>query len=149
VALRPLFAFCKKQKTIFGSPVQGIKAGERTHGIIQPLSQHPSRGYERKAADILRGLNNASSSNVPDRICFEIVNSQARAAVLLNDIDAFEMHLHEGLDGAMLLGSRQRMRELQQAWRDARAKWPNDRRVKALTERLQLTPSNDDRETLA
>ncbi|HEY3955566.1 MAG TPA: hypothetical protein VGM53_19510 [Streptosporangiaceae bacterium] len=39
VALRSLFAFCKKQKTIFRSPVQGIKVGERTHGIIQPLSQ--------------------------------------------------------------------------------------------------------------
>ena len=39
VALRSLFAFCKKQKTIFRSPVQGIRAGERTWGIIQPLSQ--------------------------------------------------------------------------------------------------------------
>lgn len=39
VALRSLFAFCKRQKTIFRSPVQGIRVGERTHGIIQPLSQ--------------------------------------------------------------------------------------------------------------
>jgi integrase len=39
VALRSLFASCKKQKTIFRSPVQGIRVGERTHGIIQPLSQ--------------------------------------------------------------------------------------------------------------
>src|ERR1017187_2372366 len=39
VALRSLFAFCKKQKTIFRSPVQGIRVGERTGGIIQPLSQ--------------------------------------------------------------------------------------------------------------
>ena len=39
VALRSLFAFCKKQKTIFRSPVQGIRVGERTWGIIQPLSQ--------------------------------------------------------------------------------------------------------------
>jgi len=39
VALRSLFAFCKKQKTIFRSPVQGIRVGERTRGIIQPLSQ--------------------------------------------------------------------------------------------------------------
>jgi hypothetical protein len=39
VALRSLFAFCKKQKTIFRSPVQGIRVGERTWGIIQPLGQ--------------------------------------------------------------------------------------------------------------
>jgi integrase len=39
VALRSLFAFCKKQKTIFRSPVQGIPVGQRTWGIIQPLSQ--------------------------------------------------------------------------------------------------------------
>ena len=39
VALRSLFAFCKRQKTIFRSPVQGIRAGQRPCGIIQPLSQ--------------------------------------------------------------------------------------------------------------
>ena len=39
VALRSLFAFCKKRKTIFRSPVQGIRVGQRTWGIIQPLSQ--------------------------------------------------------------------------------------------------------------
>src|ERR1039457_6749711 len=39
VALRSLFAFCKRRKTVFRSPVQGIRVGERTRGIIQPLSQ--------------------------------------------------------------------------------------------------------------
>ncbi len=39
VALRSLFAFCKKRKAIFRSPVQGIRVGERTRGTIQPLSQ--------------------------------------------------------------------------------------------------------------
>jgi hypothetical protein len=39
VAMRSLFAFCKKQKTIFRSPVQGIRVGQRPYGIIQPLSQ--------------------------------------------------------------------------------------------------------------
>jgi hypothetical protein len=39
VALRSLFAFCKRRKTIFRSPVQGIRVGERTRGTIQPLSQ--------------------------------------------------------------------------------------------------------------
>jgi integrase len=39
IALRSLFAYCKRRKTIFRSPVQGIKVGERPSGIIQPLSQ--------------------------------------------------------------------------------------------------------------
>jgi integrase len=39
VALRSLFGFCKKRKTIFRSPVQGIRVGQHPYGIIQPLSQ--------------------------------------------------------------------------------------------------------------
>jgi hypothetical protein len=39
VALRSLFAFCKKRKTLFRSPVQGIRVGQRAWGIVQPLSQ--------------------------------------------------------------------------------------------------------------
>ena len=39
VALRSLFAFCKKHKTIFRSPVQGIRVGQHPYGIIQPLRQ--------------------------------------------------------------------------------------------------------------
>ncbi len=39
VALRSLFAFCKRRKTVFRSPVQGIRVGERARGVIQPLSQ--------------------------------------------------------------------------------------------------------------
>jgi hypothetical protein len=39
VALRSLSGFCKKRKTIFRSPVQGIRVGQHPYGIIQPLSQ--------------------------------------------------------------------------------------------------------------
>ena len=39
VALRSLFAFCKKHKTIFRSPVQGIRVGQHPYGVIQPLRQ--------------------------------------------------------------------------------------------------------------
>jgi hypothetical protein len=38
--LRSLFAFCKKRKSIFRSPVQGIRVGEYPQGVIQPLSQN-------------------------------------------------------------------------------------------------------------
>ena len=43
VALRSLFAFCKRRKTVFRSPVQGIRVGERTRGIIQPRSTRQPR----------------------------------------------------------------------------------------------------------
>ena len=39
VALRSLFASCKRRKAVFRSPVQGIRVGERARGTIQPLSQ--------------------------------------------------------------------------------------------------------------
>jgi integrase len=39
VALRSLFAFCKRRKTVFRTPVQDIRVGERARGVIQPLSQ--------------------------------------------------------------------------------------------------------------
>jgi site-specific recombinase XerD len=39
VALRSLFAFCKKNGTIFRNPAQGIKVGQHPYGIIQPLRQ--------------------------------------------------------------------------------------------------------------
>ncbi len=39
VALRSLFAFCKKNGTIFRNPAQGIRVGQHPYGIIQPLRQ--------------------------------------------------------------------------------------------------------------
>ncbi len=39
VALRSLFAFCKKQGTIFRNPARGIKVGQHPYGIAQPLGQ--------------------------------------------------------------------------------------------------------------
>ena len=39
VALRSLFAFCKKQGTIFRNPARGIKVGQHPYGIAQRLGQ--------------------------------------------------------------------------------------------------------------
>jgi tetratricopeptide (TPR) repeat protein len=107
---------------------------------------HPTHDYPQKAAHIFANLNNKDSVGVPDRIRFEIVNGQARAAVLLNDVDAFELHLHQGLDGAVKLGSRQRFREIHRVWGDARKRWPAESRIKALGDRLQLPQSDNDPE---
>jgi hypothetical protein len=37
VALRSLFAYCKKHKSIFRSPVRALRVGQHPYGIIQPL----------------------------------------------------------------------------------------------------------------
>ena len=50
VALRSLFAFCKKHKTIFRSPVQGLRAGQHPYGIIQPLRQDKADHAAKAAA---------------------------------------------------------------------------------------------------
>ena len=49
VALRSLFAFCKKQGTIFRNPARGIKVGQPPYGIAQRLGQDDA-GQAAKAA---------------------------------------------------------------------------------------------------
>jgi tetratricopeptide (TPR) repeat protein len=98
-----------------------------------------ARNYEYKAAKIFAQLTIGQLGHVPDRIRFEIVNSQARAAVLVGDLDAFESYFGAGVQGVALLSSKQRKREIEHAWQCAAERWPNERRVRGLKERLQLT----------
>jgi tetratricopeptide (TPR) repeat protein len=98
----------------------------------------PTRGYQGRAANIFARVNDDDSMTVPDRIRYEIANNQARTAVLLDDLDAFETYLRHGIEGAVFLGSRQRHQEAMGAWRHAIAKWPNERRVKDFSGQLQL-----------
>ena len=100
--------------------------------------QHSGRGYQRRAADFFERVDQGASA-VPDRIRFEITNHQARTAVLLDDLDAFEEHASRGIDGVVLLGSKQRGREIRIALQRAWESWPRERRVRSLGERLQIT----------
>jgi tetratricopeptide (TPR) repeat protein len=108
--------------------------------------QLPARGYQRQAADIFEQVGSDGKASTPDRIRFEIANNQARTAVLLDDMDAFEAHLTYGLEGARLLASNQRRREAELAWRRASARWSNERRLRALGNRLELPPGHTDGE---
>jgi tetratricopeptide (TPR) repeat protein len=119
--------------------VLGLKQGLAYLALAE---QYEGRGYERQAADVLGRIDQAETVAISDRIRYEIANHQARAAVLLDDLDAFELYIHRGLDGVVLLGSRQRLREAQQAWQMAMHRWPNERRLMVVTERLQLTAGN-------
>ncbi len=100
--------------------------------------QAPGHGYEHAAWAIFEEIKRSSVwPPVPDRIRFEVMNHQAEAAVLLNDLDAFEVCLNRGLDGAALLKSHQRHREACVAWRRAMRVWPDEPRVKVLEDRLR------------
>jgi tetratricopeptide (TPR) repeat protein len=95
--------------------------------------QYPGRGYQNKAAEIFARVDQMTTA-VPDRIRFEVINHQARTAVLRGDLDAFETYLNRGLEGVVLLGSGQRRHEIQAALEQARNVWPREARVKALSD---------------
>ncbi len=117
---------------------------ERGLAYVALAERFPGRGYQQKAAGIFGGAMQPGPA-VPDRIRFEIINHQASTAVLLGELDAFEAFLGQGLDGAALLGSRQRLREMQTTWHRAMARWPAEERVKALGEGLRRAVSAEDR----
>ena len=119
---------------------------EKGLAYVALAEQFPGRDYQHKAAEFFARIDDGGSTPAPDRIRFEIANNQARTAVLLDDIDAFETHLSRGLEGVALLGSNQRRREAELAWDRAIKKWPRERRIRALSEQLQLTQGNDDAE---
>ncbi len=98
--------------------------------------QYPGRGYQNKAADIFARVDEMTSA--PDRIRFEIANHQARTAVLMGDLDKFESHINHGIEGIVLLGSGQRLREARAALTQAVKVWPREARVRAISDGLQF-----------
>jgi tetratricopeptide (TPR) repeat protein len=115
---------------------------EKGLAYVALAERDPSHDYQNRAADIFSTIDEGGSMPTPDRIRFEVANNQARAAVLLDDVDAFEAHMIRGLEGVALLGSNQRRREARIAWQRATEKWPHERRIDSLQERLQLTRGN-------
>ncbi len=97
--------------------------------------QFPGRGYQDRAADIFSQAAGAG----PARIQFEIINHQAGVAVLTGDLDAFQHHMTRGMDGVALLGSRQRLREMNMTWQKAGARWPGEKRLQAIGDGLRRT----------
>ncbi|MGH3750265.1 MAG: hypothetical protein ACRDT8_23020, partial [Micromonosporaceae bacterium] len=93
--------------------------------------RHPQRGYQQKAARIFAGIEQSAQSTVPDRIKYEIINHQAATAVLLGDLDAFGGYLARGVEGAVLLASKQRQKEVNAAWHLAKNTWPAEPKLNA------------------
>jgi tetratricopeptide (TPR) repeat protein len=108
--------------------------------------QQFGRYYKTRASDVFARVGKMPSTQVPDRIRFEIANHQARTAVLLDDVDAFESHIENAAGGVALLESRQRQRELNAAWQRGLAAWPREGRVKAIGARLRIGAGDRSRE---
>ena len=115
---------------------------EQGLAYVALAERFPGRGYQQKAADIF-ACAGQSAVPVPDRIRFEIVNHQAYTAVLRADLDGFADFMDRGLEGVALLGSRQRLKEMQGTWRRALARWPGEQRLLALGDGLRLTAGPD------
>lgn len=92
--------------------------------------RRPERGYQQTAANVFARVEHAVQTSVPDRIRFEIINHQAATAVLLGDMEAFEVYMARGVEGAILLGSKQRQKEVRAAWRVANEAWPAEPRLR-------------------
>ena len=110
---------------------------ERGLAFVALAEQFPGRNYQDKAADIFGHLNSMTTA-VPARIRFEIINNQAVTAVLRSDLEAFESYISQAIEGATLLASKQRLRELTIAWHKAAQLWPREPRLKALSEGIKV-----------
>jgi tetratricopeptide (TPR) repeat protein len=99
----------------------------------------PKHGYQHTAAEVFGRIEDASSNAVPERIRYEIINHQASTAILRQDLDAFESYVVRGIDGAVILNSKQRKKEVRTAWRLANTVWPNESRLLAIGR--HLTPA--------
>jgi len=113
-----------------------IALGER-----YPVHRHP-----QQASQIFAQMEHSGSATVPDRIRLEITNHRATAAVLLNELDAFETSVRLGIAGVARLGSKQRQHEMRIACQRAIERWPHERRIHALTEEVRLATRGSDDE---
>jgi tetratricopeptide (TPR) repeat protein len=109
---------------------------ERGLAFVALAEQFPGRNYSNKAAGIFDHLNNMTTA-VPARIRFEIINNQAATAVLRSDFEAFESYASQAIEGAALLASKRRLRELTVAWGKAARLWPREPRLRALGEGIR------------
>src|SRR5262249_45398181 len=112
------------------------------HGLAHMAlaEREPGSSHRRTAADIFARIEQTAPAAVSDRIRYEIINHQARTAVLCNDLDAFETYASLGAEGVRRLGSGQREKELRIACERAIQRWPHERRLNRLSAQLPAAP---------
>lgn len=116
VGLRSLFAFCKKNGTVFRNPTARIKVGQQEYGVIQPLSSGEVDEAVTTATTPAAGLVLALAA-------VHAARSGAIRALRLDEVDLANRRLviagrARPLDDLTL--------ELFQGWLDhRRARWPS------------------------
>jgi hypothetical protein len=80
IGLRRLFTFCRKTRVIFRDPTRGIRVGQRSYGITQPLRQ----------SDVDQVIEIATTPVARLVLVLAAVHAARKAAIIalrLNDID--------------------------------------------------------------
>jgi len=96
---------------------------------------YPGGTYVQQAQDTFALMSKrAPAISVPERNRVQLINNQARTAVVLNDQEQFREYLIQGIHGAARLGSQKRRQEAIDAYKLARKSWSDDTRVKELAE---------------
>src|SRR6266516_49393 len=94
----------------------------------QPDGQHPQQAWETFA----HVETSQSTLALSERIRYEIVNYQAETALVLRDRDLCCNYIEQGVQGAVLLGSARRRKEVLATTNKALKLWPHEGRVKEL-----------------
>ena len=92
----------------------------------------PERTYNQNAWDSFAHIEEQTSSTIPERIFFEIMNRQAETAVTLQDLEKFHIYIGKGIEGANRLGSKQRRQEIIEIYEKACMIWPYETRIKQM-----------------
>ncbi|MGC1733195.1 MAG: integrase [Pseudonocardiaceae bacterium] len=116
VGLRRLFTFCRTTRVIFRDPTQGIRVGQRSYGIAQPLRQ----------SDVDQAVEMAATSVARLVLVLAAVHAARKAAIIalrLDDIDLGNRRL-------TIAGRTRPLDELSHQilleWLDyRRTRWPN------------------------
>jgi integrase len=116
IGLRRLFTFCRKSRVIFHDPTRGIRVGQRTYGIAQPLDQ----------SDVDQAVELASTPVARLVLVLAAVHAARKAGIIglkLEDLDLGNRRL-------TIAGRTRPIDELSHqillAWLDhRRTRWPN------------------------
>jgi transcriptional regulator with XRE-family HTH domain/tetratricopeptide (TPR) repeat protein len=94
---------------------------------------HPDRHHPQQAWETFAAAESGQSTLItPERIRYQVVNYQAETALALQDRDLCCEYLERGAQGAVLLGSAKRQREVISTREKALKLWPHEERVKEL-----------------
>lgn len=102
--------------------------------VFLALAQHPHDGrYAQQAWETFASAQPGSLEHITaERVRYEIINYQAETALALQDRDLCCASVKQGLQGAMLLGSARRKKEIVATRNKALRQWLHDERVKEL-----------------